>query len=581
MARAASFHFHGYQPGDFLRRLPGDPFGPMALEERHSPVAHRIGGERIEGRNWTDAVLRSYGRMEAVLEGVAGPEAAASVDVEPHTLVMLLERDPAAYDRIARAYARGSAALVLTPPFHPILPHHQAADRELLFDIMFDFYAPWLRPLPGRPVGLWLPEAAVSADTLESFGRALRRAHTEHEAVGDVGPWYLLLDGRQIERPRPATSHVLSLPGEVGMRAIARSPELSNEFAFGATDAVHFAERVRGFPGERALVASDLESLLANPMQAERFEAIVGELRRGGRVSAPEPTGELVTGAIRDFSSWSDYEEDAVGGLTGDTRWTGLRAADGLVVHRLHRGRRMSQFWKHAFTQVLLRVEAAIRREARRLLRGTSGDPPDRLLNRLVRSYARELFRPHFRASGIQAASFAEVAHGAASAADPEMLAYLARSYIEMFMGLRSDPRFWENPDTRVTFQSTAFLAHALEDMAEAANRAGRPEAATRLHTLLRANLLEFADLYYRGGFSALHGVDGWETTEAAWHESLQSEVPTRSGVDVVQRATVYAVRDPDRGIGGEDRPCADTGHIAGEAHGEWRNTAWCEHRTA
>ncbi len=154
---AIAFHFHGYQPGDLVSWTEPDPLKPQAAEERDSPVSHAVGEERFRGRNWTDAVLRSYGRLQAVLDRVPG---AASVDIEPQTLVWLLERDPEAYRKVRASYERGTAALALTPPFHPILPHHDRFEREVLFELMVDFYAPLLRRLPEEAVGLWLPEAA-------------------------------------------------------------------------------------------------------------------------------------------------------------------------------------------------------------------------------------------------------------------------------------------------------------------------------------------------------------------------------------------------------------------------------------
>src|SRR5436853_7907336 len=98
-----SFHFHGYQPGDIVGLPEPDPLRPQRIEERHSPVVLRIGPDRIEGRNWTDAVLRSYGRMGSVLGRAAG---AASIDIEPQTLTWLLERDPSATARSSRRTTR-------------------------------------------------------------------------------------------------------------------------------------------------------------------------------------------------------------------------------------------------------------------------------------------------------------------------------------------------------------------------------------------------------------------------------------------------------------------------------------------
>jgi hypothetical protein len=98
---------------------------------------------------------------------------------------------------------------------------------------------------------------------------------------------------------------------------------------------------------------------------------------------------------------------------------------------------------------------------------------------------------------------------------------------------------------------------------------------------VLQAALLEFPEAHGRAGLVALHGVEGWETTEEAWLRTLQSEVPERSGYDVIRRATLFAIGDRVGELGVRVRAeevVADTGHIAGEAHGDWGNPAWCEH---
>src|SRR2546425_6873918 len=105
-----SFHFHGYQPGDIVRWREPDPLRPQTFEQRHSPVVLRIGPDRIEGMNWTDSVLRTYGRMWSVLHLASG---SASLDIEPQTLVWLLERVPSAYRALIAAYHSGSAVLLM------------------------------------------------------------------------------------------------------------------------------------------------------------------------------------------------------------------------------------------------------------------------------------------------------------------------------------------------------------------------------------------------------------------------------------------------------------------------------------
>src|SRR6266705_3351833 len=258
-----SFHFHGYQPGDIVRWREPDPLRPQTFEQRHSPVVLRIGPDRIEGRNWTDAVLRTYGRMGSVLHRASG---SASVDIEPQTLVWLLERDPSAYRAIIAAYDSGTAGFVMTPPFHPILPHLHRQEREALFDLMFDFYSPLIQRTKGRPIGLWLPEAAYSRETMDSFRESARRAGVDQEAIEDsIRRAYLMADARQFARPPQPGQAWARVESTDHLLADGRDQPLSGEFAFGSTKASEFAASVRSRGSGSLFVANDLESLLANP----------------------------------------------------------------------------------------------------------------------------------------------------------------------------------------------------------------------------------------------------------------------------------------------------------------------------
>lgn len=578
---AVSFHFHGYQPGDLVRWIEPDPMKPPRFEERVSPVALTIGDERVRGRNWTDAVLRTYGSLERVLEGCSG---SASIDIEPQTLAWLLKKDEPSYRRVVAAYERGVAGLALTPPFHPILPHHHRLERENLFEMMLDFYAPILRRVHEGPVGLWLPETAYSGETIDSYLLAARRTSVELRGLPDMTrAVHLLLDARQL--PGEAIRSAWHRTG--ALSAMARDHGLSNDFAFGVSPANAFADSVGSDGRDVVLVAADLESLLANPTQARRFEDIVRFLReRTHQVAWPTPQPKANPVEAIEFSSWSDYDEHLPRGQTSDTRWTGIRRADGFVVGRMHRGRRLSQLWKHAFTVATEQVETAIRRTARDLLPGRDIDWKREALRRLAVAYGRLLWRDHYRALGYSLGDtdFAQAASAIAGELDAEAAAHLARAYVTMLMGLRSDSRFWDNPDTRVTFQTVVCLTQSLIDMGNACAQAKKRDLRERLVGVLRATLLEFSDAYARNAFSELQGADGWETTEAAWYESLASEVPHRSSQDIVRRATISSLAGSDvEGLvqlAGGEFVQADTGHISGEAHGEWECPEWCESRT-
>src|SRR5207249_2091742 len=362
-----------------------------AKDYAEARVKEHIGPERIEGTNWTDAVLRTYGRMGSVLQRSSG---SASVDIEPQTLAWLLERDPSAYRAIMSAYDQGIAGFVMTPPFHPILPHLHRQEREALFDMMIDFYSPLIQRSKGRPIGLWLPEAAYSRETMDSFRESARRAGVEREAIADsIQTPYLIVDARQFARPPQPGQAWARVESTERLMAVGRDHPLSGEFAFGATTAPEFAASVRSRGSGSLLVANDLESLLANPMQAERFEAIVHTLREGAvQVIPPVPPGDAPPLALVDYSSWSDYDDMLSGGITSDTRWTGLRRSDGLVASRIHRGRPLSQLWKYAFTLATERVETAVRRRALYLLRSAGVPRRPHALRRLAVSYGRHWF---------------------------------------------------------------------------------------------------------------------------------------------------------------------------------------------
>ncbi|HTD80673.1 MAG TPA: hypothetical protein VK723_00840, partial [Thermoplasmata archaeon] len=394
-----SFHFHGYQPGDIVRWIEPDPLKPLRAEERTSPVAIRIGGDRVAGKNWTDAMLRAYGRIERVLERESG---VASVDVEPQTLAWLLQKDPEAYRRTLASWRRGTAGLVMTPPFHPILPHHHRVEREALFEMMIDFYAPLLRRHDG-PLGLWLPECTTSSETLASYADSVRRIAGLHDGITDViARTHLLLDARQLAAPEVSTTAWGKTGLDGGLRFAARDPGLSADFAFGTSDPAGFARSVAARNAASLLVATDLESLLANPAQADRFVGIVEAVRKNGvTIAAPTPPARPMAADVLDYSSWSDYDEHLLHGRTSDTRWTGMRRSDGAVVSRMHRDAPMSQLWKHAFTLITEEIENAVRRTARQILKGLDVERRPAVLRRLAVAYGRHIFRDHFLAQGL------------------------------------------------------------------------------------------------------------------------------------------------------------------------------------
>ena len=568
-------HFHAYQPGDIVYVRDGDGSGPIEYEERKSPVAIRIGGDEVRGENWTRAMLYSYERISDVLSRLKG----VSVDVEPFTLLMLLHYRRKAFEDTVELLRELDA--VPTVPFHPIMPHLDEFEQEILARVSFDFYAPLAGNKP--VVGYWLPEAVITKRTAEIVESA-----TDKKLV-------FLLDERQLLYDFPQAKYSCNRYG--GSFVFGREWSLSDAFAFNTLD-------VSGLVGETlsrrddykesigvpyiVFTASDLESLLGNPQQLDRFVAWMEGIEKKGveRISAPSFVWKKLSGEfkrlrgecsfvmpVKDYSSWSDYFDLSLDGKTSDSRWLGYRRADGRVFARDVNGRKVSQLWKVAFTRLFAELNRAVRLG---VLRGLLELGADNAREFLVR-YARIFFRDYYDYFGLTTSVnyVLEPANG-----DREALR-LGRAYYLMLLATHSCPRFWENLDTRVAFSNVSVMAKALIELMKYFD--GSELQSLFVEFYLR--LLNFESLYHIWHLSGLPSIEGWETSEEAWLEALKPEVPT-SGYNVVTRATLYVGKRDLKGELGNiienynlKWAVADTGHVPGEVHGLWENTKFCEHR--
>src|SRR5437879_7334092 len=164
----------------------------------------------------------------------------------------------------------------MTPPFHPILPHLHRQEREALFDMMIDFDTPRMQHANDLSIGLWLPEAAYSRETIDSFRESVREASLEQESLAEsLRGTYLIVDARQFIRPPEPGRAWVHVESTNGLLAIARDHSLSGEFAFGSTTASEFGGSVQSRGTGSLLVRSALVSLIANPNPVERFEGSI------------------------------------------------------------------------------------------------------------------------------------------------------------------------------------------------------------------------------------------------------------------------------------------------------------------
>lgn len=567
-------HFHAYQPGDIVYVKDGDGSGPIEYEERKSPVAIKIRGEEVKGENWTRAMLYSYEHIADTLSRMKG----ISVDIEPFTFLMLLHYHKSAFEDAVELLRKFDA--VPTTPFHPIVPHFDEFEQRILARVSFDFYAPLIGNKP--VIGYWLPEAVITRRSAE-----LIESSTDRKLV-------FLLDERQLLYDFPQAKHSCNRYGNSFV--FGREWSISDAFAFNTLDVpglVSATLALRDGHKEKlgvpylVFTASDLESLLGNPSQLERFTAWMEGLEENGveRVSAMEFVRKKLTGefkrldgecsfemGVKDYSSWSDYFDLSTDGKTSDCRWLGYRRADGKVFAREVNGRKISQLWKVAFTRLFEELNRVVRLGVLKGLEGLGANAEEFLVR-----YARVFFRDYYDYFGMDTSLdyVLEPAGGDRNALK------LGRVYYLMLLANHSCPRFWENLDTRVAFGNVAVMTKALIELMDYFDG----DELQNLFVEAYLKLLNFESLYHIWNFGAMPSLEGWETSEDAWRDALRPEVPN-SGYNVVTRAALYVGRRDLRGelralIEGYNLNWAvvDTGHIPGERHGHWENQEWCEHR--
>ena len=574
MLQKLAYHFHAYQPGDVTYIRDGRGEKPVEYEERRSPVSIKIREEKVKGENWTQAMLYSYEHIADTLSRMKG----ISIDIEPFTFLMLLRYHKKAFEDAVELLKSFDA--VPTTPFHPIVPHLDEFEQRILAKVSFDFYA----PLTGdRPViGYWLPEAVITRKSAEII-----ESSTDKKLV-------FLLDERQLLYGFPQAKHSCNRYGNSFV--FGREWSLSDAFAFNTLDVPGLIRATAGMADREkeeagipylVLMASDLESLLGNPAQLDRFTAWMEGLEKLGveRVSAPEFVRRKLSGeyrrlegecsfemGVKDYSSWSDYFDMSIDGKTGDMRWLGLRREDGRIIHRWYKGRKLSQLWKLAFTRLFEELNRAVRLGVLKGLNELNANAEEFLVR-----YARVFFRDYYDYFDMETSPdyVLEPANGDRNALK------LGRIYYLMLLANHSCPRFWENLDTRVAFGNVSVMAKALIELMEYFD--GNELQGLFIEAYLR--LLNFDRLYHLWRLDKLPSIEGWETSEEAWLDALKPEVPN-SGYNVVTRASLYVgkrdLKGELRSLIGQynlDWAVADTGHIPGEVHGDWENREWCEHR--
>ncbi|MGB9636458.1 MAG: hypothetical protein ACPL1Y_04330 [Thermoplasmata archaeon] len=299
-----SYHLHGYQPGDVIQIEENSPFEPVKFTERHSPLNLDVAGTTVYGRNWTDAVLNGYRLFPNALRN--GKEKMVSIDIEPFTLQMYANKFGISSLLDLLSIFDKSVEFVATPPFHPPLSLMHRIEQEVVARIMWDIAFAIsdkfiLEREDMRIYGVWLPEALYTSETANIVANAFATRFFSDPHLRVKKPkLYFILDKRQFLEPK-YEHYLYSLNyvevADTKIFVFGRIPELSDIFAFNKADipckefvtemlskTTMKRDEVKETEGIPYLVtlASDLESLVSNGKQVEKFRCLFSELNKSG-----------------------------------------------------------------------------------------------------------------------------------------------------------------------------------------------------------------------------------------------------------------------------------------------------------
>ena len=345
-------HGHFYQPprenpwtGTVDREASAAPFhdwNARIAEECYGPVTLGV-------RGGSDGRTIAYDETMKRLSYNFGP-----------TLLSWLEMErPSILRRIQAADAATQTAIA-QPYFHNILPFESRRDKETL--VRWGL-AEFRHRFKREAKGMWLPETAVDAETLEVLaGQGVEFTildPKQGEAVRDLGSdvWV----ERDAEHLDPKTPYLWVSPSDPSKKLVIffYHHRLSAGIVSGETlvSAEHFADAVRGrlWEGDAAQlahVASDGEFYGHHHPGAERVLALTLDLLEADGIPATDPARFLALFPpphevrVRENTSWScdhglgRWDKDC--GCRSahlpdwDQRWrTGLRDALNRLAHRL------------------------------------------------------------------------------------------------------------------------------------------------------------------------------------------------------------------------------------------------------
>jgi hypothetical protein len=508
-------HGHAYQP----RRI----VDAILIETRHIPggVRRRINGRVSYAENWFELMLRSGGAYDTMVDNLE----TRSIDFEPLTLFHLARLNPEAHKRLWQLVAEGRIGLFPSAYSHPILP---LMASESFFDaktnvewgvqyVLGNGHNP-----QGSPVFFWLSECAYNAKAAQAILDAIREVRPSAQV-------FLLLDEFQGENIDASHPYRLRLEtGEVGL--VFRSRWVSDAYAF-SQDSEWLIQSLRADILRRRpdLVgaAVDAETYggaydASKPFFFARIREGLGKEVSGGNVTVPVrflPVDQALQAAstngqeakLLEGSSWSNYVEsqllhpqsEARTGVLARSlgplcRWTGL-------VPRKEGGRQetyfmvydwvdplskewytrvVSSLWKVAFNALRTRGCSLVRRTVLDVLPPLLGIGS---IEEALTTYGEVIFET------MSWGSYASRFRIGRTQEEQEAANLLLEAYRmadqEAWM---SDPTYWENMDTEVTWTALALLAAGIIQAAKACLKLGEERRFEELADGYKTLFLDF-----------------------------------------------------------------------------------------
>ncbi len=491
-------HGHAYQPRRILDAVTSES------REIENGLSIRFAETAKRARNWFELMLAPGSVYDLLIEALD----TRSIDIEPLTLLYLKKLNPLIFEELRRRIRHGNASVFPCPFSHPILPLLVKKSR-LDTEVNLNWTLQLTFAILGRPsdkrVFLWLPECAYSQEVAQAIVKVARAIRSEMQV-------FLLLDEFQGQDVEPSQPHKVNL-GQETAYAVFRSRWLSDAYAF-SSDAEWVIHSIRSDIGHRnprllgTMIDAETYGGAYGPHKTAFFkrirEGVDGNVDTEGRripvefapvdqaVMLPEVVSEV---RLFDGSSWSDYASSQLlnlqtANITGIVasnvgflcRWTGFipksrlkRDETYFLVFewtdpnsRKQYSRVLSSLWKVAFNTLRDETTELVRSAVLEMLPEIAVSVP---VEKILLDYWQMI---------LDDASWKDFAEKIGTR-DGDPKSRIALLLLEAYRmanqeSIMSDPTYWENIDTEVTWTSLALLASSIISVAKAAKALGRRE---------------------------------------------------------------------------------------------------------